>query len=1184
MRGHTIASDRTPNLEISVLGPLRAWSDDGEHAVGGRRQRSVLARLAIAGGEVVGAERVIDDLWDGEPPRSATNTLQSYVSNLRRTLDHDASVVVERVGDGYRIDPAGAELTAVRFERLVAEGSASGPPASRLAALDAALGLWRGPALGDLADEPWARGPAVRLEELRLAATEARFDLQLQAGRHAVIVGDLEAEATAHPLRERLTAQLVLALYRSGRQAEALRAYDRARAHLADELGLDPSPDLARLAGQVLDQAPELDHVPVADGPTPVSVRPGGGDAPVSVPEGLLPLPPAVEGRRALSRFVGRHEELARLGGAWSAAVEGSRHLALVAAEPGAGKTRLAQEMALRVHAEGGQVLWGRCTPESLAPYQPVVEALRTATEAMGREATQAMVAARPALGRLLPEASPEAADEARRSDLLALYDALSELGTEVSAGAAILLVVDDAQWADTATLSLLDHLLADGRGGRLLVLATVRRPAGRATPELDAFVAGQRRADRLTEVVLPGLAPSEVGELLGGRGVTVDPATAAALRDRTGGNPFFLEALADHGGDLTGSDARALPTSVRDVLDGRLADLEPEAAAVLTAAAIIGQRIDLALLGTVTRTDPDALLDVVDAAVAGGLLAEDEDLGWVTFPHALVRQALVARTTRNREAHLHRRVADVLEAAGTAPAGAVAEHLLAAGRLVPLARRARAALDAAEEAVAVLADNEADRWVGRALAALDVEPAAETRLRAEALTLAARVARHLARRERGEEAIREAVAVARRAGDPVLLARAAQEQALMEGGVGLAYGAVDEDLIALLEEALAALPPGHEQDRAALLGWLSIARDGTDPERQADMAAEALARAEAQPGQDHLRALALLARRIAVAGPDGLDERLRLGPQMDEAARGWREMEVMSLVLDVTGLVEADRVPEARAALERLRALVADHDRPGYRAYLLFLDATFALLRGDLDAGEALSNEALGVGADAHGTNAVLMWSAQQVNLARERGTLADLAPIAVERVAEFPRIQAWRAALSAARAAQGDHAGAAEAYGPLFTAGAWASRGDTSLWYVTTYLVAESAAGGADAVACAALAEALGPLEGRMAITGMGSGALGPLDRVRGLVREVVGDVDGAVSALTSAVDRATAAGFTPWEGRARADRARLLRRRDGPGDAEQAAADLGRARRVRADLGIRLALDPTQEPDDG
>jgi ATP/maltotriose-dependent transcriptional regulator MalT len=291
--------------------------------------------------------------------------------------------------------------------------------------------------------------------------------------------------------------------------------------------------------------------------------------------------------------------------------------------------------------------------------------------------------------------------------------------------------------------------------------------------------------------------------------------------------------------------------------------------------------------------------------------------------------------------------------------------------------------------------------------------------------------------------------------------------------------------------------------------------------------------------------------------------------------------MEVMSLVLGVTGLIEADRLADAEALLEQLRAVVVTRDRPGYRAYLLFLDATFALLRGDLARGAALSDEAREVGADAHGTNALLMWSAQQVNIARDRGTIAALAPIAAERVAEFPRVQAWSGVLAAARAAGGDHAGAREAYGRLIVDGRWASRGDTSLWYVTTYLVAETAAAGADEEACAALAEALAPLEDRIAITGMGSGALGPLARVLGLVREVLGDIEGAIAALTTAVDSASADGYLPWEARARFDRARLLRRRGAPADIVQAATDAARATDLATALALHLALAPTDPP---
>ncbi|MGN6692912.1 MAG: AfsR/SARP family transcriptional regulator, partial [Aquihabitans sp.] len=162
-------STEADGLQVSILGPVRATRRGTDLPLGGRRQKSVLVRLAIVGGDVVPVERIIDDLWGGEPPASAANTLQSYVSNLRRELGAKAAPAIERIGDGYRLDTTAVDLRSTRFEQLVAE--ASGPEAAmldgdaRIARLDEALGLWHGQAVADFADEPWARGAAVRLDE-----------------------------------------------------------------------------------------------------------------------------------------------------------------------------------------------------------------------------------------------------------------------------------------------------------------------------------------------------------------------------------------------------------------------------------------------------------------------------------------------------------------------------------------------------------------------------------------------------------------------------------------------------------------------------------------------------------------------------------------------------------------------------------------------------------------------------------------------------------------------------------------------------------------------------------------------------------------------------------------------------------------------------------------------------------
>ncbi|HEX2578764.1 MAG TPA: BTAD domain-containing putative transcriptional regulator, partial [Aquihabitans sp.] len=1078
-------------LEVSVLGPVRARRGADELALGGRRQRAVLARLALARGRVVAAERLVDELWAGEPPPSATNTLQSYVSNLRRVLGPGATgqPVIERVGDGYRLALEPDALTAARFEGLVTEGGDDAR--ERAQALEEALALWHGPAVGDFSDEPWAQGDAVRLEELRLAATEERFGLLLDLGRHATVVGDLEAAIAAHPLRERLTSQLVLALYRCGRQAEALRAYERTRRHLGEELGLDPSPELMRLADLVLDQDPSLDLPEVepeavpdapsraaidADGPaatgaaTTTATAAAGPPDPtpeVGPPRGPLDLPPAVAERRARSAFVGREGELAALQAAWAAVAEGDRRLVTLVGEPGMGKTRLAQRFAQWVHDEAeGHVLWGRCTAENLIAYQPAVEALRTALRAVSAERVRSIVEPRPALGLLLPDAAGAAPTGPSRSERYELYEALADLIGTVATSAPLVFVVDDAQWADASTLALVDHLLRSDRSGRLLVVATLRRPAGRPTVELDALLADLRRDLRLDTVEVGGFGAEQVAELLAFQGVTVSADLARQLRDRTAGNPFFVESLAEQGTDLAHADARSLPDSVRDLLDQRLAALDPTATRVLTAAAVIGLRIDLGLLGAVAGLRADELLDVVDEAVASGLLAEDEDLGWVTFPHALVRQGLIGRTTRNREAQLHLAIAGAVADRPDLPhrADSVAQHLLAAGRLCPVDRAARAAVDAATAALGVLADDEARAWARRALDLLPATPATDPALaplQAEALLVVATSSRNLGDRPAALEAVDRVAALARANGDGLLLARAALESGLSVAGVGFSFGRVDDDLIALLHEALDGLGDGHDAERAALLSFASIARNfGEERDVQLSLAAEALDAAERTGDRPDVKALTLLARRLALAGPQGLDERLVIGPPMVAAAAEaqWPELLVVGRVLSVVDLLEADQYEDARREVDQLARDIAPYGRRAYDAYHLFLEANFALMAGDLDRAEALSARGVELGEPSHAGNAFQAHAAQQYMTARDRGTLGEVAPLVAMMAAEYPSMPVWLTAHAACCTAIGDTEAAQAAYAPIFETGQLENRGD-STWYTTVAQLAEVA-----------------------------------------------------------------------------------------------------------------------------
>jgi DNA-binding SARP family transcriptional activator len=249
-------------MEFRILGPLEVWSEGREVSLGGPKPRALLALLLLHPNEVVPADRLIDELWGADTPEGAAGALRVNVSRLRKALPQDA-LTTRAPGYVLRLEPDALDLH--RFERLVEEGRGSlarGLAADASGRLHEALSLWRGAALADFVYESFAQTAIARLEEIRLAALELRVDADLALGRHDELVGELEALVAAYPLRERLRSYLMTALYRSGRQVEALAAYQDARRALVEELGLDPSPALQELERAILRQDPAVDWAP----------------------------------------------------------------------------------------------------------------------------------------------------------------------------------------------------------------------------------------------------------------------------------------------------------------------------------------------------------------------------------------------------------------------------------------------------------------------------------------------------------------------------------------------------------------------------------------------------------------------------------------------------------------------------------------------------------------------------------------------------------------------------------------------------------------------------------------------------------------------------------------------------------------------------------------------------------
>jgi DNA-binding SARP family transcriptional activator len=236
--------------DFRILGPLEVYDETGPLLLGGQKQRAVLALLLLGGGRVVSVDRLVEALWGEQPPRTAVTSLQNFVSQLRKTLGPD---ILETRPPGYRLRVRAGELDLDRF-RLAVEAARMLEPAPRAAKLREALTWWRGPALADFTFESFAQPHIAHLEELRLATLEERVEADLQVGSHGELVGELEVLVEEHPVRERLRGQYMLALYRSGRQAEALEAYQAGRRLLVDELGIEPSRELQQLHGAMLRQ------------------------------------------------------------------------------------------------------------------------------------------------------------------------------------------------------------------------------------------------------------------------------------------------------------------------------------------------------------------------------------------------------------------------------------------------------------------------------------------------------------------------------------------------------------------------------------------------------------------------------------------------------------------------------------------------------------------------------------------------------------------------------------------------------------------------------------------------------------------------------------------------------------------------------------------------------------------
>ncbi|MDX3104105.1 BTAD domain-containing putative transcriptional regulator [Nonomuraea angiospora] len=634
---------------IRVLGSFATEVNGATVHLGGPRQRGVLALLVAARGQVVPVDRMIEDLWREEPPARALMSLQAYVSNLRRLLEpgrppRTPARLLVSAAPGYALRLPPESVDAWRFEELLDQARTVTDPRAARSRLAEALALWQGPAFAEVADEPWAAAETARLNELRLVATELHVAAGLRIGDAATVVPEAERLTREEPLREEGWRLHALALWSSGRQADALATLRRARGIFAEELGLDPGPDLTALEEAILAQRTDVLRETVPP-PPPAAPRP----RPAPITE---------------APFVGRQAELSALvTAATEAATDGAR-IALVTGEAGLGKSTLLEHLGRRLERDGWLVAVGHCPEvDSAPPAWAWTEALTAVAAATppGEFADD--------LAPLLTDTQPVNADAT--AGRFRLRQAVWKWLAAVAAQRPVAVVLDDLHWADAATL----ELLGGGLGTRapILVVAAYRADE---SGHLTETLASLARATPL-RLALPGLDDEAVAELVRTECQT-DEETIAGIAERTGGNPFYVRESARL---LNGEGALValseVPEGVRDVLRRRLARLPEGGVSILRLAAVAGRESSVDVLVKAADTDEDGVMDALDAGVIAGLLNEPAP-GRVRFVHALVRDTLIADLSRLRTARMHARIAAALE--GTDDIAALAHHYARAG------------------------------------------------------------------------------------------------------------------------------------------------------------------------------------------------------------------------------------------------------------------------------------------------------------------------------------------------------------------------------------------------------------------------------------------------------------------------------------------------------------------------
>jgi tetratricopeptide (TPR) repeat protein len=887
---------------------------------------------------------------------------------------------------------------------------------------------------------------------------------------------------------------------------------------------------------------------------------------------------------------------MAELLGGLDDALGGTGRLFLVVGEPGIGKSRLADEVAGQARLRGLSVCWGRCWEAGGAPaYWPWVQVMRAWLRGREPDAVrQAVGGAAVDVVQLLPEvshlfpglSSPASADP--ESARFQLFDSTATFLRNAATADPLVLVLEDLHAADTPSLLFLRFLATQLAPANVMVLATYRDIELSPEHPLTAVVADLAREPPTRLIHLRGLGEDDVGRLVAAAGIAPTPPLASALFRETNGNPLFIKEavrlLSAEGKMGRVEDVAALrlivPRGVRDVIARRLGHLDGSCREMLSVASVLGTDFTTEALSRLCgKPDGDELRELLDRAVDNGLVGQLQgSLGRWRFSHGLVRETLYGELPSAQRMQQHRRAAAVLQAVYASDEAShlaeLAHHFFEAAPLGDVATAVGFCRRAAEAAASSLAYEEAARLYGMALTALELDQTRDAGLVTELLLAEGDASARAGDLAGARETFFRAAGNARQTGDARQLGLAA----LGYGG-RFQWARVGDDphLVGLLQDALLLLGGDDDRLRVRLLSRLACAlRSSPTRERSDTLSRQALEIARGLEDPATL-AYALVGRCWAVAWPENPQVRLELATELIGVAEeaGDTERVVEGHLARCDALATLGAVSVARLEIEDMSRKAKELRQPAQLWLVGVQQTIYALMEGDFDRAERLIASEVRPGQPPTlASDDLSLHQMHRFLLARERGQLAEVeegARAAADQLSWYP---VHRAALACLLVELGRQAEAAVVFHRLAANGFQAVPRDSE-WLMGLCLAGDACAGLGDTEAADVLYEQLSPFDGRHAL-GFGEGSVGAVSRYLGLLAHTLGRREDAVGHLRDAITINEQLGARPWSAHSRFDLANVLLARDGPGDREQAAAELRLAADACEALGMPVLAD--------